>query len=258
MALAHRWWLHLTGWTPPRPVAQSWHPGGCCFDGSPYLRLRSPTSPLVPFAFLYRSLDSPHSLAHSRWNCLRPFPRFNATINTLGLFQNKPSVGSRNRGILHCIPRFDIDLYGLYHPKTPASLLRFYWFRWNDVAFPIVIVMLLAHWCLAPIESGWRQNLAWVLLLIPSSLWLADRTLIQWNQVIPEADCRSLLMPNENEGQELKTYQDWMAVCGWIQANTPEDALFITPRYQQSFVWYSQRAEVVNWKNVPQDATSYA
>lgn len=149
-----------------------------------------------------------------------------------------------------------IDLYGLYHPKTPASLLRFYWFRWNDVAFPIVIVMLLAHWCLAPIESGWRQNLAWVLLLIPSSLWLADRTLIQWNQVIPEADCRSLLMPNENEGQELKTYQDWMAVCGWIQANTPEDALFITPRYQQSFVWYSQRAEVVNWKNVPQDATS--
>ena len=32
--------------------------------------------------------------------------------------------------------------------------------------------------------------------------------------------------------------------------------MFLTPRYQQTFSWYANRPEVVNWKNVPQDATS--
>jgi hypothetical protein len=30
--------------------------------------------------------------------------------------------------------------------------------------------------------------------------------------------------------------------------------LFLTPREQQTFKWYAGRAEVVNWKDVPQDA----
>lgn len=32
--------------------------------------------------------------------------------------------------------------------------------------------------------------------------------------------------------------------------------MFLTPRHQQTFKWYSSRAEVVNWKDVPQDAAS--
>ena len=32
--------------------------------------------------------------------------------------------------------------------------------------------------------------------------------------------------------------------------------MFLTPRHQQSFKWYAHRAEVVNWKDVPQDAAA--
>ena len=49
-------------------------------------------------------------------------------------------------------------------------------------------------------------------------------------------------------------YLDWTAACAWIGQNTPADALFITPREQQTFKWYAGRAEVANWKDVPQDA----
>ena len=32
------------------------------------------------------------------------------------------------------------------------------------------------------------------------------------------------------------------------------DALFLTPRMSQTFRWYASRGEVVNWKDIPQDA----
>ena len=32
------------------------------------------------------------------------------------------------------------------------------------------------------------------------------------------------------------------------------DEVFLTPRHQQTFKWYAERGEVVNWKDVPQDA----
>jgi hypothetical protein len=43
-------------------------------------------------------------------------------------------------------------------------------------------------------------------------------------------------------------------VCDWIAAKTPTDALFLTPRLNQSFKWRTGRAEVVNRKDIPQDA----
>jgi hypothetical protein len=39
-----------------------------------------------------------------------------------------------------------------------------------------------------------------------------------------------------------------------IAANTPPDALFLTPRLNQSFKWRTGRPEVVNRKDIPQDA----
>ena len=49
---------------------------------------------------------------------------------------------------------------------------------------------------------------------------------------------------------------DWIAVCNWAKLSTPDDEVFLTPRHQQTFKWYSDRSEVVNWKDVPQDAAS--
>ena len=51
-------------------------------------------------------------------------------------------------------------------------------------------------------------------------------------------------------------FADWLAVCRWARASTPTDEVFLTPRHQQTFKWYAERAEVVNWKDVPQDAVN--
>jgi hypothetical protein len=49
-------------------------------------------------------------------------------------------------------------------------------------------------------------------------------------------------------------FDQWVEVCDWIKANTPEDAVFLTPRYSNTLKWRADRAEVVTWKDVPQDA----
>jgi hypothetical protein len=55
---------------------------------------------------------------------------------------------------------------------------------------------------------------------------------------------------------QQNVFRDWMAVCRWAGASSDPDAVFLTPRHQQTFKWYAGRAEVVNWKDVPQDAAS--
>ncbi len=51
-----------------------------------------------------------------------------------------------------------------------------------------------------------------------------------------------------------KNLDDWRQMCDWARTNTPPDAVFLTPRLAQTFRWYAQRAEVVNRKDIPQDA----
>ncbi len=43
-------------------------------------------------------------------------------------------------------------------------------------------------------------------------------------------------------------------MCAWVAENTPADAVFLTPRLDQTFRWYAGRAEVVSRKDIPQDA----
>jgi hypothetical protein len=56
--------------------------------------------------------------------------------------------------------------------------------------------------------------------------------------------------------QQQQVYRDWLAVCRWARLSSPADEVFLTPRHQQTFKWYAERGEVVNWKDVPQDAES--
>ncbi len=150
---------------------------------------------------------------------------------------------------LFAVVAIGIDMLGVRKPEWAAGLLRFYWFRWNDVSWPLAVTLTLLTYRFVPVgHPRLLRALALFLLTVPSSLWLADRFLMQWEQVIPEADVRSLLMENESPEQELATYRDWLAVCAWIREETPEDSLWLTPRYQQTFPWYALRAEVVNWK----------
>jgi hypothetical protein len=141
-------------------------------------------------------------------------------------------------------------------PDIAAKLLRFYWFRWADVMVPLA--SSLAIWKCIDIAQSRRATIGWHWLptllaasatLFPLGLLLLERG----SQLIPPAD---RLIVESTGSVDIATpdrYLDWLAVCAWIEQNTPTDSLWLTPKYQQSFKWHAGRAEIVCWKDVPQD-----
>ena len=78
-----------------------------------------------------------------------------------------------------------------------------------------------------------------------------------WQRVPPSVNNRLLGWDMDADAATRRqAFEDWMAVCEWAALSTPPDEVFLTPRHQQTFKWYSGRSEVVNWKDVPQDAAS--
>ncbi|MGN6547128.1 MAG: DUF6798 domain-containing protein [Aureliella sp.] len=170
-----------------------------------------------------------------------------------------------------------IDWIGVRtRPDIAAGLLRFYWFRWSDVAVPLAWVVGMWSCALrvcrptavsAAMPSrrplGSSQQFHWALGALPATLLvlftvaaMGRQVMEQWEDELAPAD-RTLLMSESPElasGPEV--VRDWQAVCDWVAENTPTDALFLTPRAQQTFKWYAGRAEVVCYKDVPQDSRS--
>ncbi len=68
-----------------------------------------------------------------------------------------------------------------------------------------------------------------------------------------------VIAPGRVENASRWPHEDWVEfvdACRWIEANTPRDALYLTPMYNVGFKWYAQRAEYVTWKDCPQDAAN--
>lgn len=143
------------------------------------------------------------------------------------------------------------------HPDLTAKLLRYYWFRLTDVTVPLLLGLVTAA-ALRRLPSHRRlAGLAMACLLLAVagvgwSVW--DRSRVG----VPPSAGHRLLGWHRQASPEAQqaTFRDWLAVCRWIRVATPEDEVFLTPRHQQSFKWYAGRAEVVNWKDVPQDAAN--
>ena len=164
-------------------------------------------------------------------------------------------------------------------PDIAARLLRFYWFRWADVAVPLVTSLV----CWKALERGlpaaspspspshsrpssstpaqtavpaghpsWLARALLVAAVAASLLGIASRLQLGQPEVIPPAD-RLVVHSAGKHAADTDRYVDWLAVCQWIRENTPPDSLWLTPKYQQSFKWHAERAEVVCWKDVPQD-----
>ncbi|MFG0288934.1 MAG: DUF6798 domain-containing protein [Rhodopirellula sp. JB044] len=162
-------------------------------------------------------------------------------------------------------------------PDLAAKLLRFYWFRLADAITPLALAcsvagLLSSYASKLPSKAGlsiWKQirnsvqrdvRSAWLIaagIVVALAMYHAGRS--TWERVadnVPISHSNRLLGLNRAASywKQRRTMEDWIDVCRFVRANTAADAVLLTPRHQQSFKWYSHRAEVVNWKDIPQDA----
>ena len=137
-----------------------------------------------------------------------------------------------------------------------AGLLRFYWFRIADFAIPAATALttgiLIGHWIYVD-QSIAKKICAFIFafaVVAAAAALIAEKN----SDPRPVADQRSLPNYEGDFTRTQETYQNWLKACRWINQNTASDAVFITPQDQQTFKWYAGRTEVVNWKDIPQDA----
>ncbi len=114
------------------------------------------------------------------------------------------------------------------------AALKFYPFRLFDLLLPLTLSLCLPRFCATS-----RQRVTW--------LWMLGAIGLSWSAV------KSFVVePPIAWSQSDRA--NWNAACQWIEANTPPEALFVTPKESDSFKWTAQRAEFVNFKDCPQDA----
>jgi hypothetical protein len=150
-----------------------------------------------------------------------------------------------------------------------APILRYYFFRLSDALVPMgvslaVFARLLQWRDSRPGLAFWGLLAALTIGIINIAEICMDRSWRPlpgaWIQPHPTPDSRSRAWElRGEEGQEQlaesrRRFAEWKNLCRWIRDNTPPKAKFITPRHQQTFKWYAERAEVVTWKDIPQDA----
>lgn len=140
--------------------------------------------------------------------------------------------------------------------QISEGLLRFYWFRLADFAVPAAAALascaVVCYWLITDRRVSTRiSSLVFVACIVAAT----GLVVYEKNQdPRPRADRRSLPSYEGDSVRTLDTYNNWRKACLWIAENTPADAMFITPHEQQTFKWYAGRAEVVSWKDIPQDS----
>lgn len=140
-----------------------------------------------------------------------------------------------------------------WNPRLAAGLLRFYWFRMTDSFVPLatgIVLFGLASQRFA--ISVWMQRFA-ITALTACVLLLAVQYVNSLKYSVPDS---YLVSVSTRPEQQEEDFRAWLEVCAWAATNTDSETIFITPRHQQTFKWYASRAEVVSWKDVPQDAKS--
>jgi len=131
-----------------------------------------------------------------------------------------------------------------YDRQLGAALLRFYWFRLADVAVPMGVALGVGWLIATRWEARPRLSTAWLSVAATVAvLHVGSHAIERMSPIPPPAD-RSL------------DYVAWRRACDWIvtSGEVPPDARFLTPRMSQTLKWYTGRAEVGNWKEVPQNA----
>lgn len=131
------------------------------------------------------------------------------------------------------------------HPATAAAILKYYWFRLADIAAPIAVSLLLVQW----VGEGVAERRRWAvaaaaLLALVSGRQLYDVVRERTEEPFAPADA------------VMVDPVAWAEMGEWVREHTPGDAVFLVPQRSHTFKWRAERAEVVTYKDVPQDARS--
>lgn len=179
---------------------------------------------------------------------------------------NKDDWDSVRALLMFAIGAISISVVGLfvgmlpaYSPDWGARLLRVYWFRLADAITPLALACGVASWMHWGMQRSSKAALASSSFVIALSVGGIGQT--TWHNVsggVPISVSNRLLglHAQADHATQRRTMSDWIKVCRFVRANTDEDAVLLTPRHQQTFKWYAHRAEVVNWKDIPQDVLS--
>ncbi len=175
----------------------------------------------------------------------------------LRTWRQRPLRGFVGGAVLIALIGILIDQSLLYHLDTAASLLKYYWYRLSDVFLPVGVALGIA----TLIHRWWHTRAGTARWVLVASMLVSGGYLAWWNldrrsDMRPAADIQMLPSWPDDPARTQQKYESWKKVCRWIRDHTPPDAVFVTPRHQQTFKWYAERAEVFSWKDVPQDPES--
>ena len=194
----------------------------------------------------------PHHLAPQSFPKPAIFRHVLLVAAAVALFMLAPRGGGRRRLLSLVLGAAVVAAIGAaialatsHDRALAAPLLRLYWFRLSDALVPLGVALgAIAHLAatsrITPLRGQWQLGLVSGVAALHLAGYAVDRPF----PTRPRAD-------KENK---VADYIAWRHVCGWVEANTPVDALFLTPRTQQTFKWYSGRSEVATWKGLPQNA----
>lgn len=140
-----------------------------------------------------------------------------------------------------------IGLVASFFPDMSPRLLRLYWFRLSDSITPLFVA-------LSVVMGNAKRLMRFSTLVCLSALVVSFPTFSDFR--VPSAMHEGTIDSSNWDCGTSHVYQNWLSLCFWTKASTPSDEVFITPRHQQTFKWYAERAEVVNWKDIPQDVDS--
>ena len=181
-----------------------------------------------------------------RSKCLMP-----STLNPFTLLRfHTAVVGS----VLLSLVGAGIEYRLTDRPEDAARWLRFYFHRAADVLVPAGLALNLA-----PQFAGMSRSWTWQILTRNCSCRVVLVGLLGLAGIAAVGSHRApeLLDPRpaaERQALPVEVTDDWRRMCRYLRENTPADLVALTPREQSTFLWDAQRGEVVNWKNVPQDA----
>lgn len=135
-----------------------------------------------------------------------------------------------------------------FRADVASLILRFYWFRLADVMLPAGIAIVgtrLLQWETRANDQFSRVYRVAVIAVV--GLHFASYGYLRMTARIPRAD--------ENQ---VEDYTAWRDLCRFVRESgqIPPGSRFITPRTSYTFRWYARQADLVNWKDIPQDAAS--